>query len=114
MNRRQFLGAAAAATGLSIPDDEQPAVDVSRDDLGSACASVEPGDPVAGTVHFAAEDDPEADLSVKGYAYDDEQSMVECFVSVGSATITLSFSPERAEGIAAELMAAAEFADEES
>lgn len=66
------------------------------------------GEPVFGAVEIREIVDEESDISVSGYAYDDEEpSQVECTVNVGGAHVVLSFSPERAHEFAEELTLAA-------
>jgi len=111
VSRRQFLGAAAALAALPAASGTGAAasrIEVSSDDYESTRASVQPGEPVFGAVHLGEMVDEESDISVSGYAYDDEEpSQVECTVNVGGAHVVLGFSPERAHEFAEELTLAA-------
>jgi len=115
-SRRRFLGAAAALAALPVVSGTGAAasrLDISSDDYGSTRTSVQPGKPVFGAVEIGEIVDEESDISVSGYAYDDEEpSQVECTVNVGGAHVVLSFSPARAHEFAEELTLAATAAEQ--
>lgn len=116
VSRRRFLSAAAALGALPVASGTGAAasrLDVSSDDYGSTRTSVQPGEPVFGAVEIAEMVDEESDISVSGYAYDDQEpSQVECTVKVGGAHVVLNFSPERAHEFAEELTLAATAAEQ--
>ena len=113
MKRRLFLAATAGLGMLpGVGDDiDSPVTEVRRDDYGSEHTAVESGDPVFGAVHVHDMVESEADINVHGYSYDDESSQVECDISVDGAGITLGFDPDRARELAAELVTAADAAE---
>jgi len=89
-------------------------LEVSSTDHGSRRASIKPGGPISGEVQLTNEVDEVSVISVTGYLYDDEEpNVVECFMTIGSAGVRLSFPPERAREFAEELRLAADCAQEE-
>jgi len=87
-------------------------VDVTTDEYGSTRAEVESAGPVLGVLEFAESVDEDSEISVTGYAFDDEDPHVECTVQIGPATVIFSFPTERAQGLAEELTLAAEAANQ--
>jgi hypothetical protein len=115
VSRRQFLGAAAAAAALPVATNEGaafPEPTIESDDTGCTRTSIPSGSPVFGAVNITEELSEESSISVSGYWYDDQPGEVECKVGVGSAHVTLSFSPDRAHELAAEFEQAALAAEE--
>lgn len=87
-------------------------VDVNHGDHGTTHATLQPGQPMFGSVEVGEFVDETSSVTVHGYAHDDEPGQVSARVSVGAITVTLSCSPARARELAAELETAANHADE--
>jgi hypothetical protein len=112
--RRQLLGALPFALSLPVVDDTdgpEPDTETRSGDYGSAKTTVESGDPVFGAIHFNEVVDDEAHTSISAYSYVDEPDQVECRIGVSGTAVTLSFDPDRARELAAELEAAADAAE---
>lgn len=115
VSRHAGLDSPAALSGPQASSDTDAAASASEisSNHGITRTSVDPGEPVWGVANIGEMMDEESDVSVRGYAHDDEDtSHVECTMSVGKEEIVLNFSPDRARGLAEELSLAADAADE--
>lgn len=112
MQRRAFLGAAAALTAL--PNDvatdgcnDEP--DCSTD--GSSSVSMPRREGVWSAMEMSELVDEDATVSATGYAYDDEPSRVDLTVSTDAGwSLHLSLSPQQAIELAMDLEGAADHA----
>lgn len=88
--------------------DEDPNVEVKRNQYGSACADVDRGAPVWSALALSGADDDATDVSVTGYWYDEGMPpRVELEAAQQAGSLTLTMSPARASELAAELRTAA-------
>jgi len=109
MNRRTFLGAAAALG--TLPAGTAAGLEADSDDLPEAAQQT-----VASREAHASVDLPnewgDADLSVTGEWLDDEPGHVTLSFSMGVADVQVSVDGDEARAFAAEIEAAAAFAEE--
>ena len=115
MQRREFLGAAAALSALpasTTPEATAARLDISSDRFGVTQASVQSGEPVFGAVYIGEMVDGESDISVSGCSFDEDPPKVNCTVDIGGTEVELWFSPDRAHSLAEELTLAANAAIE--
>lgn len=118
--RRTFLGAAAAAAGLTMSTASTTATDttttdatIETDDVGSTRATYDEhtGVPVFPTLYVP--DEWDSSLTVEGYHYTgDEQGDVEAQIDAGQLSLTVSLDPSEARAIARDLEAAATHVEE--
>lgn len=128
-SRREFLGTAGvlslvgldpartapadAATDGGDPDDAaapEPGFTTAHNPDGTHRIDVAGGEPVAATLQLPPTRD-RATIDVAGLAFDEgEDPYVKADVRAGDAQLSLSLSPERANGLANELHIAALFA----
>ena len=109
MDRRAFLGAAAAVAAL--PSTAGGETD--GGDLGSAVERFPTRGDVWSAVEFRQHGfDENADLVVVGQWFDDEPGYVEVNFSNQFARLTVAIDPDEARGLARDLLEAADHAEE--
>lgn len=109
--RRAFLGAAAAAAGLTTAGvaSATDTATVETDDVGSTRATYPDRSGFPAFLDLGLPQDWDSTLTVKGYRYDDdEEGSVEVTVGRSNATLTMNFTPEQARSIADDLEGAAD------
>lgn len=116
--RRRFLGAAAAAAALTTGSGSATA---NQSDDGDADVYGEYGavnkdigttGPMHGDVWIPEARTDEAEITVTGYAYDDEPSQVECSLAIGGIDVSVVKSVDDARALANQLLEAAAFAED--
>lgn len=111
MQRRTFLGAAAAVA--SLPSEVQDSSDTDVSEAPEPVRRSYDWSLWSATELFAGGVDEETGLSVNGYHLPDEpeECGVEILVSNRTGQIVLSLPSERAREVAEDLVAAADFAE---
>jgi len=99
-------------TGTVLGEQSGIEVTTETDDVGTTQGIVDPGDAVIGSIEHPSIDSHEANISVDGVHYDDEEGHVELRVDVAGTLVRLSQSPTRAHRLAEELRLAALVVDE--
>lgn len=116
MNRRTFLGAAAAALSLPASGEaaaDAPDVEVTEDaEYEAGAADVKRTTGASAILELPEAFDEDAEVSAKGYWGWGEDPHVEVSANTDLAALTLALSPEDARAFAADLRLAATHAEQ--